>query len=279
MKIIEPSIELWTQSDDWEKHVVKCARVCYGKKNDDNADKTIKSLLARKHHSMFRHRSVYYIIPSTIFEGIGLLNSPYADYRLCGQKYYVTTNGNFLIDNKDYLQYCSKYEVSPEEFSNTECGFSMMRYTFKVITQISTSRELNRVSPNNISERSTRYVYEDGTLCKPHWMSVDEMNVFNNEIIIPDKYFHNDILREYCWSCDNSFQSYHRLVDLGMSRQDARGTLPLDTATTCIYTYSIAEWKHIIDLRYHGITGKPHPNAKIIAGMIRNKLNELGHNV
>lgn len=35
-----------------------------------------------------------------------------------------------------------------------------MRYTFRVTTQISTSRELNRVSPNNIAEQSTRYVYE-----------------------------------------------------------------------------------------------------------------------
>lgn len=34
----------------------------------------------------------------------------------------------------------------------------MMRYTFCVDTQISTSRELNRVSPNNIAEMSTRYI-------------------------------------------------------------------------------------------------------------------------
>lgn len=35
-------------------------------------------------------------------------------------------------------------------------------------------------------------------------------------------------------------------------RQDARGKLPLDTATRCIYTYSVREWRHIIDLRYYG---------------------------
>lgn len=29
--------------------------------------------------------------------------------------------------------------------------------------------------------------------------------------------------------------------------------------------------------RENGITGKPHPNAKIIAGMIRNNLMELGY--
>lgn len=51
----------------------------------------------------------------------------------------------------------------------------------------------------------------------------------------------------------------------------------LVTATKCIYTYSINEWRAILDLRYYGTTGAPHPNAKIIAGMIRQELIELGY--
>lgn len=43
------------------------------------------------------------------------------------------------------------------------------------------------------------------------------------------------------------------------------------------HVYYITVKRHIIDLRYYGITGKPHPNAKIIAGMIRNNLMELGY--
>ena len=31
------------------------------------------------------------------------------------------------------------------------------------------------------------------------------------------------------------------------------------------------------DLRYYGTTSTPHPNAKLIAGMIRNNLMELGY--
>ena len=54
-----------------------------------------------------------------------------------------------------------------------------------------------------------------------------------------------------------------------MYRQDARGILPLDTATKCVYTYSVEEWRHIIDLRYYGTTGKPHPQMKEIANLIR----------
>ena len=61
----------------------------------------------------------------------------------------------------------------------------------------------------------------------------------------------------------------------GMLPQDARGILPLDTATKCFYTYSIKEWKHILDLRYKGTTGKPHHNAKIIATEIYKNLKEL----
>ena len=62
-----------------------------------------------------------------------------------------------------------------------------------------------------------------------------------------------------------------------MLPQDARGILPIDTATVCAYTYTISEWRNIIDLRYYGTTGAPHPNAKIIAGMIREKLIDAGH--
>ena len=69
-----------------------------------------------------------------------------------------------------------------------------------------------------------------------------------------------------------SEETYKTLInDYYLHRQDARGVLPLDTATRCVYTYSLREWRHIIDLRYYGTTGIPHPNARLIAGMIRNK--------
>ena len=45
----------------------------------------------------------------------------------------------------------------------------------------------------------------------------------------------------------------------------------------CLHTYSLREWRAIIDLCYYGTTGKPHPNSKLIAGMIRNNLMELGY--
>lgn len=293
MKIIEPFVEYWKQGDDVKAHVAKCARVCYGKTNG-NDDITINTLLKKHHWSMFRHESVYVIGEFTSRLAIALerySNNPCINWTFHNNKLYIATNGNFCLDLKEcqevnthaqiLLTYINYYRVSEDTFFNNEIGYNMMRYTFCVVTQISTSRELNRVSPNNIAEQSTRYVYEDGTICKPHWMSDEIATHFNEEPLftdwIDDNIEHQKAY-QYISSCNDSFINYKTLVDeYGMNRQDARGVLPIDTATRCAYTYSILEWRAILNLRYYGTTGAPHPNAKIIAGMIRQELIELGY--
>lgn len=285
MKIIEPKVELWRQ-EDAKAHVARCARVCYGKETGNDTS-LIKRLLDSKHRSMFRHESVYAIIPVHERElkdyPLLVLSSPYIKTHTYNGNIYVATNGQFILDKlyPKFIELINRYRITEDEFSNTEFGFNMMRYTFCVDTQISTSRELNRVSPNNIAEKSTRYVYEDGTICRPHWMSNDIANHFNNEPIFDEWIVENEEHKKvylYYDACESSFNKYHILIDeYNMNRQDARGVLPLDTATRCVYTYSILEWRAILDLRYYGTTGKPHPNAYIIASMIRDELMELGY--
>ena len=282
MNIINPSVELWEQTDV-VNHVARCARICY-RKETGNDDKLYASLLNRKHNSMFRHATYYFIIPNNcsprwliiyfnaIIRGAKIIG---IDINYAQENYYVVTNGNWNLDHYDLLEYINNYAVTAKEFANAnEIAWNMMRYTFKVTTQISTSRELNRVSPNNIAEQSTRYVYEDGTICRPHWMTKEEANKFNNN----HQAGMTTVGRNYINSCIQSFGTYKDLIEInGMHRQDARGALPLDTATVCAYTYSIKEWRAILDLRYYGTTGQPHPNAKIIADMIREELIKLGY--
>lgn len=285
MKIIEPKVELWQQGDNSKAHVARCARVCYGRETG-NDEATIKRLINDGHWSMFRH-GTYYMIANDSDKTLETIIINYANtigfsYHYEKHVYYITVNGNWVLDHKTPFGYISKYIVPIEDFCNTEIGFHMMRYTFCVDTQISTSRELNRVSPNNIAEKSTRYVYEDGSICRPHWLNGYDIfkNIASHYIVYKDRELDADINHKvltYIQSCDNSFTNYKYLVESGLHRQDARGVLPLDTATRCVYTYSLKEWRAIIDLRYYGTTGKPHPNAKIIAGMIRDNLMELGY--
>lgn len=285
MKIIEPSVELWKQENNIA-HAVRCARVCY-KRESGNDEATYKRLIESKHYSVFRHASYYYIIGKNkgyhkiIDTFINIVDSKLKivgiDIKYDDRNIYIVVNGQFLLEHPSFINAIRKYQVDEDTFKNTEIGFNMLRYTFKVVTQISTSRELNRVSPNNIAEQSTRYVYEDGTICRPHWMTDEEVNYLNNKPIFIEWCDIHEKAFIYIESCNNSFNKYRLLVNKGMHRQDARGVLPLDTATVCIYTYSIEEWRHIIDLRYYGTTGKPHPNAKIIAGMIKDNLETCGY--
>lgn len=283
MKIIEPNIELWKQTDE-VNHIARCARICY-RKESGNDKNLIESLIKRNHISMFRHYTCYFIVS---YEHASKWINDYFNVIYSGDKivgididfirgtYYIVTNGNWNLNHQDLLININNFAVTAEEFANAnEIAWNMMRYTFKVTTQISTSRELNRVSPNNIAEQSTRYVYEDGIICRPHWIT-------NNDVINYHEGRINELNKctiDYFRSSAHSFKYYKELVGAGMHRQDARGVLPLDTATVCVYTYSWREWEEIIKKRIYNTTGKSHPNATIICKLIEQELNLLGYGV
>lgn len=272
MNIVEPMVELWNNYNS-DAHVARCARVCYGKESG-NDEKLITALKNNKHHSMFRHDTKYVILHFghgvICWEmALGYLEITQSnkvvgiDVKQDRDTIFMVVNGQWILEHEIEWEYLQEFEVDAKEFEQYEIGFNMIRYTFKVVTQISTTRELNRVSPNNIAERSTRYVSENGTIVRPHWF-INSSETTNEEVV-------------YLNSCIRAFDDYNTLIKQGIKKQDARGVMPLDTMTIAIYTYSIEEWRDIIDLRYYGTTGAPHPNAKIIAGMIREQLIELGY--
>lgn len=278
MKLIKPSVKLIDFDSNLEI-VDYCARICY-RSEKKNPEILYNSLINSGHISMLRHETHYFSIPfkKVTQELIFIIsNNPYIFYyeNEITRRLYISANGNFIYDNKHFYEIIKDFEVSIEQVKNDDNFKPIRRFTFEIVTQISTSRELNRVSPNNISEQSTRYVYDEGTLCVPHWISDKDLNEY-----IISKNTHKADANKYFYVCEKLFVNYTILIkNYNISKQDARGILPLDTATRCAYTYSVKEWENIIKLRYYGTTGKPHPNAKIIVGMIKEKLNELGYDI
>lgn len=106
MKIIEPSVEYWKQGDNVKAHVAKCARVCYGKESG-NDDVTINTLLKKHHWSMFRHESVYAIIPVHERElkdyPLLVLSNPYIKTHTYNGNVYVATNKQFVDTEHLYV--------------------------------------------------------------------------------------------------------------------------------------------------------------------------------
>lgn len=338
MIIIKPNCQYLQEEDGKEiEHIVKCAGICYG--NDPFKEpevpidylKIYNNLLTNHHISPLRHSTLYYIIPEeAIRTDINLdLNPAYCNrtYDFDTKRIFVTINGQWYQDNYNLFNlFYSKYRVSKEKYieeikllknpDTKEEAFTTLRYTFVLTTQISTSRELNRVSPNNICEQSTRYCKltlpkfgEDVAICQPYWLNI--CGSYNSIQITKyiDKYYVNtgkgdplelrneypiklneinningislhydvNIAEKYIKNCYNAASLYREALIMGIYPQDARGLLPLDTATKVVYTYSYKEWQHIIDLRFHGTAGKPHPNAKEVIGLLV-PLLEQAHN-
>lgn len=234
-------------------------------------------LKRRGHLSMFRHGTLYFVVkghPITKNTFLRLSFSPYVgvrnviDWKDGSRVYFVSMNLQYALEHIQTLKALKDYNVSLAEFIiqakrlRLFSALFLIRYTLCLTTQISTSRELNRTSPNNIAEQSTRYVNfgkRGGiTICKPHWYEgAGQWQRFAAKTL---------------WKIADV--TYRWLQRLGMKPEDARGILPLDTATRVVYTYSVPEWKAILALRLKGTTGKPHPNARLIAEKICNELLE-----
>lgn len=272
MILIEPKVEL-LKEDNFYSHVANCARVCYASNNNSNIsdEQFCKNvLIANNHLSMFRHATIYckynkndwnrYTVDTFhLAQNINVIDLGDLYVIMNGQSYLEFKRNN-VAENLKIDSHIIK--DLPNELNEYK------RFTFKVITQISTSRELNRVSPNNIAERSTRY-------CN---YSKDK---FDNQICICKPYYYDNLEIADQLAFINRMSEYEgnylNRISRGWKPEDAREFLPLCTATEVVYTYNVREWRRIIDLRYYGTTGKPHPNAKIIAGMIRDQLIYLGY--
>ena len=276
MELIEPEVELLSELGITpESHIARCARVCYGreyKEPNQAADKKlVEGLINRGHLSMLRHASMYLSHTEDIFQiATHIANSCYWNYDVL--RGYASTNlQEFMqsgvekepvavIDNNRFLEECAKHPRL----------FELYRLTFCITTQISTSRELNRVSPNNIAERSTRFCSAKGGLaiCRPWWIKspIDDIAV--------------NALSYYNLACEAE-KTYMTLLLRGMKPENARGVLPLDTATKVIYTYSIKEWQHILDLRLYDKTGKAHPNCHVVMQVVKDQINQFAkeHNI
>jgi len=194
--------------------------------------------------------------------------------------YYITTNYRVIVENgwEEDLQ-----------FITAPTGYHDKRVTVRFTTQIAISREYNRHRVDSIAEQSTRYCnYSkdkyDGqvTVVTPTWVQ----ELFGGQITFSIRDLCHDIYigqdndewdALYYWIFGNlaAEYSYLNMLRLGRTAQEARTVLALDTRTELVHTAFISDWKHFFDLRALGTTGKPHPDAKILAEPLMEEFKRL----
>lgn len=73
------------------------------------------------------------------------------------------------------------------------------------------------------------------------------------------------IYQEWMDACEDAEMHYLKMIELGATPQIARSVLNHSTKAELVVTMNIREWRHFLNLRAVGTTGKPHPQMQEVA--------------
>ena len=287
MKIVKPNCEIIEQAPGMIgalKHIEKVGRTCYhseDKTTEDSHIRFVNMLIENQHYAMLEHATIYLTIPIEREDLIDIYKqNPYSRVVTPrnDQHAYITTNSRVITENG--WQCDMNYMVStPTKHAK--------RITVKFSTSIGVSREFNRHRVNSMAEQSTRYCNyskdkfdNEISLSLPSWFEETDIEWKGIqgmcEDVATNEEFHDwDAFNYWLFANLACEHSYLNLIRLGWTPEKARAVLPLDTHTELIHTAYIDDWKHFLDLRYHGKTGKPHPDAYQVAEILYKQLKEL----
>lgn len=253
----------------------------------------------KMHGAMLEHGTVYITVPPYIADDkisakafTILITNKYSKVNIVNNWDYITTNLRVLFEEN--ILDCLKYITEPTEHH-------VKRYTFSVITDIGVTREFNRHRTFSVAEQSTRYcdLAKDKfgnslSFPLPSWINKDsletsevdncllsdmsgDLNTVSTEDISNfkvtnstedwddiDFYIYANLVAQYC---------YQALRNRGWRPEQARQVLPLGLKTQAVYTAFADDWNHFLKLRADNVSGKVHPNMKIIADKIKELFN------
>ena len=306
MKIVEPQVELWKQEPTLKgawRQIARATRVCYQSKPKDNetneafVNRVILKPATREdgsidfdkcHGAMLEHGTIYLAIPSSNIDTIthytyNKYSKVIWDRKHVDTYIYVTTNMRVILENnhKDDLRFI----CAPTHH--------IKRTTFSVVTDIGVTRELNRHRVNSIAEQSTRYcTYSADKFGNEITYTTNDflascMNDLHFDGFTIDSYFFRELCEDIANNEINHWGSsiYYvfgllaaEFAYLGLKKNKvpndiARQVLNLNTKSQAVYTAFDDDWQHFIKLRADNVSGKVHPNMKIIADKIKELFN------
>ena len=124
----------------------------------------------------------------------------------------------------------------------------------KITTNRAIANELVRHRHCAFTQESTRYCqYDDLTVIRPGWLDFSlEKNKFT--------------IKRYMEYLDETQSLYRYMINSGVPVEQARGILPLDTATTLVMTANLREWISVFKLRCDAAS---HPQMIELMSKIR----------
>jgi len=298
MKIVKPNVQEITDFEgvnNFYHAVARAARICYASDKTDNDKELCERLIKLGHYSPFEH-AIIYLWNNEVMKHIGEKYT-YLQYIYGGcldSKYTVIryyedgiNDTQFAINGRIIVELAEEFHQHNPDIPTIviidrflEQAKQIVKHitlpeiplpkpvfkSFIVDTSIGCTREMNRHHDNfYICECSTRY-------CN---YAKDK---FSKEVAFNKPYWYDNAsyAKQNKWEFAMR-QTENNYIDNAVSDEfttdEIRGVLPLDTHTRAIYTATIEEWNHIIDLRLKGTTGKPHGDIMVITKKIADLLN------
>lgn len=299
MKIVKQSCDVISGLKPME-HIEKIGRICYkseDKIEEGTAAKFIAMLFNNKHFAMLEHYRFIMEVSPVIYEPLSMLNLKHFELTYDNEmsRYLISFNPTALM-NMVEDSHCEDYGILPMAIAGIRdelIGHIVRTYgcyeLFGVnpdkFMPLSTGVYFIPNSPDQMSEhewnrhgwRSVHFVTDRGITHelvrhREETSFAQESTRYCNygagkfgcEITFVDQGF-DDISTRKAWeeACEFAENCYLNLLgDYDVSPQFARSVLPTCTKAEIVITAPIYEWNHIINLRYYGTTGKPHPMVK-----------------
>lgn len=139
--------------------------------------------------------------------------------------------------------------------------FSLLEHvnvTLRITCDRGISHELVRHRLASYSQESTRYC------------NYQSEKFGNTLCFIRPSYLNEGNYQYDVWvkSCKEAEQNYFELLGAGLTPEEARGVLPNSLKTEVVVTMNLRNWRHFLEMRYSGVTGRPHPQMFDIAEMV-----------
>ena len=169
---------------------------------------------------------------------------------------YLKSRLTIIPDQKDFIDRIKTEMYLTDDAIVDKEVMKHRTHTVLFVCDRGVSHELVRHRPCSFAQESTRYCNYSN-------------NKFGNELTFIKPCFFEEGNADYLdWecACRESQYRYFKLIKEGAKPQEARSVLPNSIKTEVIVTANEKEWQHIIDLRYKGTTGSPHPQMKEVMG-------------
>lgn len=312
MRLLNQSCEAFVQEpglDGIYKQIERAGRTCYkstDKITPESAKPFVDRMIKSNHTAMLEHGTIYLKWQQTShldgmygddryydsnpldkykdnkYSIINKVESSFGYNHVDNSTYYVTTNYRVLIENNwlDDL----KYLCEPTEHHEK-------RYTLLCTTALHCYKDLTRHRTMSFAIESTRYCnysktekFGDMAFIIPTWINLKEGQYFDGkygtplfeEFLKSDTY--NKLTERFILDLVGVERTYNEFVENGWQAQQAAEVLPQCIKGDMIITGFEDDWKHLLDLRYYGTTGAPHPMVKELATLMKEELAKLGFN-